>query len=69
MRVVAQFLASSDVLVPLDARVTELVAGPLGERELLFRFWSRELLLSSNARAAWLEPDLAPLDVTALLGR
>jgi len=69
VRVIAQFLAATDASTPLDTRVAELVVGPLGHRELLFRFWSRERLLSNEARAAWLEPDLAPLDVTSLLGR
>jgi hypothetical protein len=28
---------------------------------VLFRFWSRDLLLSPKARAEWVPPDLAPL--------
>jgi len=67
VRIIARFLASFDTTVSLDARVEELVRGPVGHRELPFRFWSRELLFSNRARLAWVEPDLGPLDVTALL--
>jgi hypothetical protein len=42
-------------------RVTSFVAGPLGE--------PRERLLSSDPRAAWLEPALVLLDLTRLLER
>lgn len=63
VRIIAAFLASFDATVPLAARVEELVRGPVGHRELPFRFWSRELLLSSRARLAWVEPDLGPLKI------
>ncbi len=47
--------------IDLEARVAALLASPLADRAALFRFWSRERLLSPEARAAWLPPDLAPL--------
>ncbi len=31
------------------------------DRELPFRYWSRERLLGAEARAGWVEPDLHPL--------
>ena len=37
---------------PLPERVSELIGGPLGEREALLRHYSRELLMSSRARAS-----------------
>ena len=59
-RLIADFLAA-DATASLEARVATLLASPLAERAALFRFWSRERLLSPEARAAWLPPDLAPL--------
>jgi hypothetical protein len=46
----------------LEARVATLIAGPLGERAVLSKFWSHELLMSARARARWVPPDLAPLE-------
>jgi hypothetical protein len=48
--------------VPLASRVAEILAGPLADKGHLFRFWSRERLLSEAARATWTPPDVAPLD-------
>jgi hypothetical protein len=42
-------------------RVSILIAGPFGERDLLLRFYGRDLLMSARARAEWVEPDIAPL--------
>ena len=36
---------------------------------MLFTFYSRERLQSVEARARWVEPDLAPLRLDAVLGR
>jgi hypothetical protein len=58
---IAAFLAATDAEAPLDDRVERLLAGPLGERSVLMRFWSRDTLMSPAARAAWVAPDLAPL--------
>ena len=57
----AFFSATSDAGEPLDDRVERLLAGPLADRAVLLRFWSRETLMSPAARAAWVAPDLAPL--------
>jgi hypothetical protein len=32
-----------------------------GDKNLPFRYWSRERLMSPEARAGWVEPDLEPL--------
>jgi hypothetical protein len=69
VRIIDRFLAASNHDLPLEARVSELVSGPLGDRELIFRFWSRDRLFSNAARAAWVEPDIAPLDLLPSLGR
>ena len=46
---------------PLAERVAALIDGPSGERDALLRYYSRELLMSSRARAEWVEPDVEPL--------
>jgi|KBSSwiStaDraftv2_1062776.scaffolds.fasta_scaffold47099_2 hypothetical protein len=53
--------------LPLDGCVERLLAGPLAARDMLFTFYSRERLLSVEARAQWVEPDLAPLRLDAVL--
>ena len=40
--------------------VRTLLAGPLGTRDVLLRFYSRERLMSVAARRGWVEPDLVP---------
>ena len=57
----AAFLAAAGADLPLEARVERLLAGPLADRSLLLRFWSRETLMSPAARAGWVAPDLTPL--------
>ena len=47
--------------------VTRLVEGPLAAKDMLLAFYSRERLMSVEARAAWVEPDVAPLEVSAVL--
>jgi hypothetical protein len=58
---IAAFLTATDAAAPLDDRVERLLAGPLADRAVLLRFWSRDTLMSPAARAAWIAPDLAPL--------
>jgi hypothetical protein len=47
---------------PLAQTVRSLLASPLAARDVLFRFYARETLMSPFARAQWVEPDLRPLD-------
>jgi hypothetical protein len=56
----ARFLA----LAPASdfaAAANGFVGHPLGSKSGIFRFWSRDRLLSVEARRNWVEPDLAPL--------
>jgi hypothetical protein len=57
------FLATFGANVPFEERLAALVESPLGERSVLLRYWSRERLMSSEARAAWLAPDLAAFTI------
>ena len=63
LRLIEAFLSAFDAEVALEKRVEALLEGPLAERSVLFRFWSRERLMSARARAQWAPPDLAPLAV------
>ena len=46
--------------------VTRLLQEPLAAKDVLLAFYSRERLTSTEARAAWVEPDLAPLELSAV---
>lgn len=62
VRLLEQFLTGIPATVAaLEQRLELLIGAPLAERSALFRFWSRDLLLSPKARAEWVPPDLAPL--------
>ncbi|WP_054944871.1 hypothetical protein [Novosphingobium sp. KN65.2] len=47
-------------VTPADA-YEALMASPLGDKDWLFAYWSRETLMTPSARRAWIAPDLAPL--------
>jgi hypothetical protein len=51
----------------LDTCADALLAGPLGERTVLLTYWSKELLMSTEARTGWVPPDLAPLALPTLM--
>jgi hypothetical protein len=57
VRLIAEFLATFPAEVPIETRAERLVSGPLGERSVLFDYWSREVLMSPRARAEWVPPD------------
>ena len=61
VRLLAEFLAGCPAEMPLTERVARVLAGPLAVKDVLARFYSRARLMSAEARAAWVEPDLAPL--------
>ena len=62
----AAYLDACPPGLSLAARVERLLAGPLAARDMLFTFYSRERLMSVDARARWVEPDLSPLGLAAL---
>ena len=57
----SEFLEACPAELPLAERVAQVIAGPLADKNVLFRFYSRERLMSTAARMAWLEPDIAAL--------
>lgn len=46
----------------LHEALNELLASHFGRSDWLLAYWSRPVLFSVEARRAWIEPDLKPLD-------
>lgn len=61
VRSIARYLEQVPASTPLLEQVHGLLNDKLGSKALAFEFWSRERLLSSEARRRWLEPDLKPI--------
>ena len=55
------FLSETDTSEPLHQLVNELLLSPMGRRDWPLRFYSRERLLSVEARQRFIEPDLRVL--------
>jgi hypothetical protein len=53
--------------VPLAERVARLLRSPLAHKDVLLNFYSREVLMSVEARARWVQPDLASLEIEVVL--
>jgi hypothetical protein len=58
---IARFVENADRNRPIDELADELVRDH-GDRELPLRHWSKERLMSAEARRGWMQPDLRPLD-------
>jgi hypothetical protein len=63
VRLIAEFLATADAHSTIEARVDRLLASPLALPSMLTTFWTPALLFSPRARAEWVAPDLAPLEL------
>src|SRR5690242_9236686 len=61
LRGVRVFLSEADTSEPLHELVNELLLSPMGRRDWPLRFYSRERLLSVEARLSFIEPDLRAL--------
>ena len=66
VELLAQFVQRCPADMALRERVLNVINGPLADRDVLLRFYSRDRLMSPSARAEWIEPDLAPLRLSAL---
>jgi hypothetical protein len=60
LRQIAHFVDQADRSRPINELADALVAA-LGDKGLLFEFYSRQRLDSVEARRRWVEPDLQPL--------
>ena len=63
VRLLSEFLAACPPSLPLTVRVERVLGGPLADRNVLARFYSPETLMSERARAEWVEPDVAPIEL------
>jgi hypothetical protein len=54
---IAQFLDAADRARPIDELAVELIE-QLSDKDAALLYWSRERLMSVEARRGWLEPDL-----------
>jgi len=55
------FLEEADCNRPIHELVNELLMSPMGRRDWPLRFWSKERLMSVEARRNFVEPDLASM--------
>jgi len=69
VQLLTQYLDRHGTDMPLELQALDLLAGPLAVRDVLFTFYSRDRLMSTNARLEWLEPDLAPINLSAATDR
>jgi hypothetical protein len=58
LRGIRLFLENADIARPIHDLVNELLMSPVGRRDRPLRFWSKERLMSVEARRGWVEPDL-----------
>jgi len=58
LRSIRLFLEEADGTRPIHELVNELLMSPMGRRDWPLRFWSKERLMSVEARRGWVKPDL-----------
>ena len=61
LRGIRLFLLEADLSQPLHELVNELLLSPMGRRDWPLRFWSKDRLMSVEARRHFVEPDRAAL--------
>jgi len=61
LRGIRFFLEEADEARPIHDLVNELLMSPMGRRDWPLRFWSKDRLMSVEARRGWVEPDLAAM--------
>ena len=55
------FLEEADASRPMHDLVNELLVSPMGRRDWPLRFWSKDRLMSVEARRGFVPPDLAAM--------
>ncbi len=68
VRMVSHLRRAQGGHTPLHILANEAVR-LFGDKNLVFAYYSRERLLSPEARATWVEPDLCPLPASSMQGR
>ncbi len=66
IRAIAAYLARLPRDLSLSETVAAFLASPFAQRGFPLRYWSKDRLMSVEARRVWVEPDLAALDFEAV---
>ncbi|HNB25378.1 MAG TPA: hypothetical protein PLR41_00325 [Alphaproteobacteria bacterium] len=66
IQAIAGYLARQPSGRPLTEIVAAFLASPFAARDFALRYWSKDRLMSVEARRVWVEPDLRPLDLDTL---
>ncbi len=66
LRAIREFLRRVPERRGLAATANRLVASPFGARDVVLRYYSRDRILSPEAKRAFVPPDLRPLDFSDL---
>jgi len=61
LRAARHVLDRYETVTPLPVVLAALMASDFGRSDWLLVYWTRECLFTSQARRAWVEPDLKPL--------
>ena len=61
LRGVRLFLEEADISRPIHELANELLMSPMGRRDWPLRFWSKDRLMSVEARRGFVPPDLAAM--------
>ena len=61
LRGIRLFLEEAVSARPIHELANELLMSPMGRRDWPLRFWSKDRLMSVEARRGWVEPDLAAM--------
>lgn len=61
IKLVSSFLNKADRARPVADLANEMIAS-YGDSKIIYDYYSKEHLLSEEARKGWVEPDLKPLD-------
>jgi len=51
----------------LPSACNTLLTSPLGDKEVFFKFYTRDLLFSKEARKEYVAPDLGPFDLKLIV--
>ncbi|BBF68137.1 hypothetical protein [Sphingomonas bisphenolicum] len=61
MHMARRLLAGLPADVTPTTAYIALMTSPLGDKDWLFAYWSRDVLMATTARLGWVAPDLQPL--------
>ena len=56
-----EYLAAFPEAVTVNERIAAIASHPVADKEFLLRYYSKNRLMSPQARREWVEPDLQPL--------